>query len=123
MRQVGYAALDRDSLSNSTSLITIADGSVVRADSNKETTTLRCIEPRQWNVGLNLCSDRELARGAKSIPVRVEVTSLNPRVTVLFAGDVRLDNVGQPEMDRDGKIILSGPPIEPITDLHKKAKP
>jgi hypothetical protein len=128
-RQVGCASLDRDSLGNSTSLITIADGSVVRADSNKETTTLRCIEPGHWDVGVNLYSDRELAGGAKSIPVRVEVTGLNPQVAILFAGDVALDHVGQTvnvvslDMDRDCKITLRDPPIEPITDVYKGAKP
>lgn len=38
---------------NSASLIAVADGSVVRADSNKETITLPCIEPGHRDVGIN----------------------------------------------------------------------
>ena len=67
-REVGCASLDRDSLGFSTSVITLADGSVAQAESNKETTTLRCIEPGRYDVGVNLYSDRELAKGANSIP-------------------------------------------------------
>jgi hypothetical protein len=128
-RQVGCASLDRDSLGFSTSMITLADGSNVRADSNKETTTLRCIEPGHWDVGVNLYSDRELAKGAQSIPVRVEITGLNPEVTTLFAKDVALDHVGQTinvvsfDLTPDGKIALVDPPLEPITGAYQGAKP
>ena len=67
-RDVGCASLDRDSLGYSTSLITLADGSTAQSESNKETTTLRCIAPGHYDIGVNLYSDRELAKGAKSIP-------------------------------------------------------
>jgi hypothetical protein len=128
-RQVGCASLDHDSLGFSTSMITLADGSSVRADSNKETTTLRCIEPGRWDVGVNLYSDRELAKGARSIPVRVEIIGLNPQVTTLFAKDVALDQVGQTinvvsfDLGQDGKIQLADPPLEPITDAYRSGKP
>ena len=65
-RDVGCASLDRDSLGYSTSLITLADGSTAQSESNKETTTLRCIAPGHYDIGVNLYSDRELAKGAKS---------------------------------------------------------
>jgi hypothetical protein len=61
--------------------------------------------------------------------VRVEVTGLNPQVTTLFAGDVVLDQVGQTvnvasfDLSPDGKIKLIEPPLEPITDAYRKAKP
>ena len=90
---------------------------------------MRCIAPGHYDVGVNLYSDRELAKGATSIPVRVEVTGLNPRVTVLFAKDVALDQVGQTinvasfDMGFDGKIKLVEPPLEPITDAYKGGKP
>ena len=128
-REVGCAPLDRDSLGFSTSVITLADGSVAQAESNKETTTLRCIEPGRYDVGVNLYSDRELAKGANSIPVRVEITGLNPQVTTLFAGNVVLDQVGQTinvvsfDLSRDGKIKLVDPPLEQITDVYRRAKP
>ena len=128
-REVGCASLDRDSLGYSTSLITLADGSVAQAESNKETTTIRCIAPGHYDVGVNLYSDRELAKGAKSIPVRVEITGLNPQVKTLFAKDVALDQVGQTinvasfDLSLDGKIDLVDPPLEPITDAYQRAKP
>lgn len=128
-REVGCASLDRDSLGYSTSEITLADGSLTRSESNKETTTIRCVAPGHYDVGINLYSDRELDKGAKSIPVRVEIIGLNPRVTTLFARDVALDQVGQTinvasfDIGFDGGITLVEPPLEPITDAYKRAKP
>jgi hypothetical protein len=128
-RAVGCASLDRDSLGYSTAMITLADGSVAQAGSNKETTTIRCIAPGHYDVGVNLYSDRELAKGATSIPVRIEITGLNPQVTTLFAKDVALDRVGQTinvasfDLRPDGKITLVDPPLEPITDAYKAGKP
>lgn len=128
-RQVGCASLDRDSLGYSTSLITLADGSVAQSESNKETTTIRCIAPGHYDVGVNLYSDRELAKGTTSIPVRVEITGLNPQVATLFAKDVALDQVGETinvasfDLTLDGKIHLVDPPLEPITDAYRNAKP
>ena len=84
-REAGCASLDRDSLGFSTSQITLADGSTAQSESNKETATIRCIAPGHYDIGVNLYSDRELAKGAQSIPVRVEITGLNPQVTTLFA--------------------------------------
>ena len=79
-RQADCADLDHDSLGFKTSLITLADGSTVRAVSNKEVTSIRCFEPGHWNIGVNLYSDRELAKGRKVINVRVEIVGLNPEV-------------------------------------------
>jgi hypothetical protein len=128
-REAGCASLDRDSLGYSTSEITLADGSVAQSESNKETTTIRCIAPGHYDVGVNLYSDRELAKGLTSIPVRVEITGLNPQVRTLFAKDVALDQVGETinvasfDMGLDGRIALVDPPLEPITDTYKAAKP
>jgi uncharacterized protein YfaP (DUF2135 family) len=128
-REAGCASLDRDSLGRSTSEITLADGSVAQSESNKETTTIRCIAPGHYDVGVNLYSDRELAKRLDSIPVRVEITGLNPQVTTLFAKDVALDQVGETinvasfDMGPDGRITLTEPPLEPITDAYRAAKP
>src|SRR5580698_10261662 len=127
--EVGCASLDRDSLGYSTSQITLADGSLAQSESNKETATIRCIAPGHYDVGVNLYSDRELAKGANAIPVRVEVTGLNPQVTTLFAGNVALDQVGQTinvvsfDLTYDGQIKLTDPPLEPITHAYERAKP
>jgi hypothetical protein len=127
-REVGCASLDRDSLGYSTSEIALADGSVAQSESNKETTTIRCIAPGHYDVGVNLYSDRELAKGLTSIPVRVEITGLNPQVRTLFAKDVALDQVGETinvasfDMGLDGRITLTDPPLEPITNAYERAK-
>jgi hypothetical protein len=128
-REVGCASLDRDSLGFSTSQITLADGSQAQSESNKETATIRCIAPGHYDIGVNLYSDRELAKGATSIPVRVEITGLNPQVTTLFAGNVALYQVGQTinvvsfDLTYDGQIKLADPPLEPITHAYERAKP
>jgi hypothetical protein len=124
-RQVGCADLDHDSLGFQTSLITLANGSTVRAVSNKEVTSVRCFEPGHWDVGVNLYSDRELAKGRKDIQVHVEIVGLNPEVRMMFAKDVVLDRVGETvnvvsfDMDRDGKITLADPPLQAITDAYR----
>ncbi len=128
-REAGCVSLDRDSLGRSTAEITLADGSVAQSESNKETATIRCIAPGHYDVGVNLYSDRELAKGAKTIPVRVEITGLNPQVTTLFAKDVSLDQVRQTinvasfDLSPDGKIALVDPPLEPITHAYEREKP
>jgi hypothetical protein len=128
-REAGCISLDRDSLGRSTAEITLADGSTAQSESNKETTTIRCIAPGHYDVGVNLYSDRELAKGVATIPVRVEITGLNPRVTTLFAGDVALDRVGQTinvasfDLALDGQIKLVDPPLEPITHAYERDKP
>jgi hypothetical protein len=128
-REAGCLSLDRDSLGRSTAEITLADGSTAQSESNKETTTIRCLAPGHYDVGVNLYSDRELAKRAATIPVRVEITGLNPRVTTLFAGDVALERVGQTinvasfDLALDGQIKLVDPPLEPIIDAYRNAKP
>jgi hypothetical protein len=128
-RDVGCASLDRDSLGYSTSQITLADGSMAQSQSNKETATIRCTAPGHYDVGVNLYSDRELAKGAASIPVRVEIMGLNPQVATLFAKDVALGRVGQTinvasfDLGLDGKITLVEPPLEPITHAYERPKP
>ena len=128
-REAGCASLDRDSLGYSTAQITLADGSLAQSESNKETATIRCVAPGHYDVGVNLYADRELAKGATSIPVRVEITGLNPQVTTLSAKDVILNSVGQTinvasfDLSPDGKITLVEPPLAPITDAYRNAKP
>jgi hypothetical protein len=123
-RQVGCADLDHDSLGFRTSLITLVDGSTVRAISNKEVTSIRCFEPGHWDIGVNLYSDRELVKGRKDIKVHVDIVGLNPEVRTVFAGDAALNRVGQTvnvisfDMDQDGQIRLADPPVEPITNSY-----
>jgi hypothetical protein len=102
---------------------------MAQSESNKEGATIRCIAPGHYDIGVNLYSDRELAKGATAIPVRVEFTGLNPQVTTLFAGNVALDQVGQTinvvsfDLTYDGQVKLTDPPLEPISHAYERAKP
>jgi hypothetical protein len=127
-RHVGCAALDRDSLGNSTSPITIADGTVVPADSNKETTTLRrtgLVNGTSGSTSIPIASSpvvRSRSRPRRSH--QPQVAGHHP-----ICRYVPLDSIGQTvnvanlDGDRDGKTMLGDSPIEPITNLYKEAKP
>lgn len=126
-RQVGCAALDRDSLGFTTSFVELSDGSQVREKSNMETTSIRCIEPGRWDVGLNAFSFHTGDRG-EPVKVHVEITSLNPSVKTRWAGDVVLKHLGETvntvsfDLDRDGNLTLVPVPLEPITDTYERSK-
>jgi len=128
-RQVGCAALDRDSLGNSTSLITLADGAVVREVSNKETITIRCLDAGHWDVAVMLYSDREIHKDTASfIPVHIEMIGLNPSVRTIAVADVKLGRVGQSinafsfELDKDGDAKLVPVPLTPAPELYGDKK-
>jgi hypothetical protein len=57
-RDVGCATLDRDNRGFLDSIITLADGSQTRVDSDKETIAIRCIEPGHYDFGANLYAYR-----------------------------------------------------------------
>jgi hypothetical protein len=76
-REVECVLRDRDSLGFSTSQITLADGSTAQSESNKETATIRYIAPGHYDIGDNHYSDRELAKGARSIRRAFEITGFN----------------------------------------------
>ena len=126
-RQVGCAELDRDSLGFSTAHVTLDDGTTVKAKSHIETTTLRCIEPGRWNVGVNLFSYHTVERG-EPIAVHVEITSLNPTVRTVWAGDITLNHLGRTvnavsfDLDAEGKLTLVPIPLESITDKYERIK-
>jgi hypothetical protein len=133
-RQAGCASLDRDSRGFIDGRIRLADGSEVKVASYKETTTLSCIEPGQWDVAANLygykgsldaggayveATPEDEAHGY-GLPVHVEVLRLNPKLQVEWAGDVVLDHVRQTvnvvsfRLEADGRLTLVDPPVTPI---------
>ena len=125
-RQVGCADLDRDSLGFSTSMVTLAHGSQVRAKSNVETTSLRCIEPGHYDIAVNLFSYH--SDSGEPITAHVEITGLNPNVRTLWAGDVTLKHNGETvnaisfDLDKDGHVTLVPVPLEPVTSAYERAK-
>jgi hypothetical protein len=135
-RQAACASLDRDSRGFIDSRIRLADGSVVKVASEKETITLSCIEPGRWDVAVNLYAYRGKAASDGSysqarpgdyaknlaLPVHVEVLRLNPALKVEWSGDVALERVKQTinvasfELKADGTLELVEPPITPIDE-------
>ena len=128
-RQVGCADLDRDSLGFSTSHVRLSDGTLVQEDANKETISIRCINPGTYHVAVNYFSQHSYS-GSAPIPVHVDLTGLNPTVATLDLKDVALDHVGQTinvfsfEVDKDGKVTIVDPPLEPLTQTFaQKSSP
>ena len=126
-RDVGCARLDSDNRGFIDERINLADGSTVKVDSDKETISLRCVEPGRYDLGVNLFAYREkgaaLSGGGRalSLKVHVDIAAVNPTVHVVFAKDVTLDHVGQTinvesfDLSSQGVIALTDPPLEAVT--------
>ena len=128
-RDVGCAQLDMDNRGFIDGHVKLADGTVVVRQSNKETVSLRCLDPGRYVMAVNLYAyhthdDGQASRvqnGSIGLKVRGEIEGMNPEVKALYAKDVVLDSVGQTinltsfDLDRDGKLTLADPPLEPVT--------
>ena len=132
-RDVGCARLDSDPRGFIDNVVRLADGSQVKAETDKETISLRCIEPGRYDLAVNLYDYKDqgvsLAHSARrdlSLKVHCEIVGLNPQVRVIYARDVTLDWVGQTinwasfDMGRDGAVTLVDPPLEPITRAYQR---
>ena len=133
-RDVGCAKLDGDPRGFIDNSVELEDGSRVMVETEKETVSLRCIEPGHYDVAENLYAYRENSVGATrrdlGLKVHMEIVRLNPEVRIVWAKDVVLDRVGQTinavsfDMARDGSITLAEPPLTPITEAYQsKATP
>jgi hypothetical protein len=126
-RDVGCAKLDSDPRGFIDNRVRLADGSMVKVDTEKETIALRCIEPGHYDLGVNLYAyhrDGVALRsgtGGLGLKVHVEIVAVNPTVHLVFARDATLDRVGQTinvvsfDLSREGAIALADPPLEPVT--------
>jgi hypothetical protein len=124
-RDVGCARLDSDNRGFMDEWITLADESKVKVDSDKETISLRCIEPGHYDLAVNLYAFRQdgvtKSGAVPGVKVHVEIVAVNPKVHVVFAKDVTLDRVGQTfnvesfDLSRRGEIALTEPPLELVT--------
>jgi hypothetical protein len=130
-RDVGCATVDRDNRGFLDSVITLADGSQTKVGSNKETIAVRCKEFGHYDLGANLYAYRidkasQIASNSLGLKIHCEIVALNPTVKVLFSKDIVLDSVRQTvnfasfDMDRDGAITFTDPPIEPITASYQR---
>jgi hypothetical protein len=133
-REEGCATLDSDPRGFVDTIVTLADGSQAKVESDKETTTLRCIEPGRYDVGVNLYSYRrnsvnQLDRADLGLKVHVEIVGLNPSTRLIFSKDVILNRVGETinvvsfDLDRAGALGLTSPPLESVTAKYQKTAP
>jgi len=126
-RDVGCARLDSDNRGFMDERVTLADGSVTEVKSDKETISLRCLEPGHYDLGVNLYAYRKNGAPLLSVehnlalPVHVEIVGVNPAVHLVFQKDVTLDHVGETinlasfDLDKAGHITFVDPPLEPVT--------
>jgi len=133
-REEGCATLDSDPRGFVDTVVTLADGSQAQVESDKETTTLRCIEPGRYDVGVNLYSYRlnsvnQVDRNDLGLKVHVEIVGLNPSTRLIFSKDIILNRVGETinvvsfDLDRAGVLRLTAPPLEAVTAKHQKTAP
>ena len=126
-RDGGCAKLDSDTRGFMDSIIHLADGSTVKVLTNKETVSLRCIEPGRYDLAVNLYAYRTDGQSAEgkhglSLPVEVEVIGVNPSVHTVYQHRVVLDHVGDTvnvvsfDLAPDGSLRLVDPPLRPVTD-------
>jgi len=127
-REVGLTTLDQDCLGKSNSSVTLADGTIIAAKTCRETITLRGLVPGKYDLAVNLYHfNDERGRpapddeGELGVKVHVEIVRLNPKVTIMFQGDLTLDrprqtiNFASFELSRDNEFELLPPPLDPIT--------
>jgi len=126
-RDVGCARLDSDNRGFMDEYVTLADGTKTKVLSDKETISLRCIEPGHYDLGVNLYAYRRNGAALLSqehgldLKVHVEIVGVNPSVHLVFAKDVTLDHVGETinvasfDLDRQGHVTMTDPPLELVT--------
>ncbi len=126
-RDVGCARLDSDNRGFIDDVVTLADGTKVKVDSDKETISLRCVEPGHYDLGVNLYAFRQNgatqvgALHGPGVKVHVEIVAVNPKVHLVYAKDVTLERVGQTinvesfDLSNGGRIALAEPPLELVT--------
>ena len=129
---VGALSLDHDSRGYMDDKMMV-DGKAVYLP-HKEVMTLRGVIPGRYIYGIHLYKARQSDDGRKRDPrglgiaVHVEVLKLNPKVTMIFRKDFRLDyegdavNVWAMDVLPDGNFAEVDPPVEPITTKFYRAK-
>ncbi|MGI9436130.1 MAG: hypothetical protein ACR2Q4_15095 [Geminicoccaceae bacterium] len=88
-REAGLMHLDRDDLGLSNDVIEVAGKKIVNPV-NQETVSIRGIASGEYIVNLHLYRDD---RG-KPVPAKVKVEKLNPKVELIYYGDVMLNGRG-----------------------------
>jgi hypothetical protein len=85
-REAGLMHLDRDDLGRSNDVIRIAGREIVHP-LNQEIVSIRGVQPGEYVVNLHLY---RAAAEARPVPATLKVEKLNPRVQVVFYGEIVL---------------------------------
>ena len=112
-REAGLMHLDRDDLGLGNDVIEVAGKKVVNPV-NQEIVSIRGIATGEYVVNLHLYRDD---RG-KEVPVKVKVEKLNPRVKLVYYGDVTLKHRGEERT----AVRFSIAPDGQVKDVNQLAK-
>ena len=112
-REAGLMHLDRDDLGLGNDVIEVSGKKVVNPV-NQEIVSIRGIAAGEYVVNLHLYRDD---RG-KPVPVKVKVEKLNPRVELVFYGDVTLHERG----DEQTAVRFSVASDGRVKDVNRLAK-
>ena len=113
-REAGLMHLDRDDLGRSNDVIRVAGREIVNP-LNQEVVSIRGIHPGEYVVNLHLY---RAAPEAPPVPATVKVEKLNPKVEVIFYGEIVL---GRPSEERTA-VRFSVRTDGDIADVNQLAK-
>ena len=121
-RQMGCATLDQDNKGWSDSNIPAPPGTTIISRA-KETISLRCLEPGHYILGVNFFGYHAHNDGRDLNAIGV-VVHLNPSVRQVLTKDITLNHVTETvnvtafDLDANGEIHLSDPPLRLVTDFR-----
>jgi hypothetical protein len=113
-REAGLMHLDRDDLGRSNDVIRVAGREIVNP-LNQEVVSIRGIHPGEYVVNLHLY---RAAPEARPVPATVKVEKLNPKVEVIFYGEIVL---GRPSEERTA-VRFSVRADGAVADVNQLAK-
>ena len=87
--------LDRDDLGDFNNRVYLPNGEVIIDKTNKEITTIRTLAKGEYIFNIHWYNER--SSGETSIPVKITVTKINPRVVDIFKRTITLTKVWQEE--------------------------
>lgn len=116
-REAGLMHLDRDDLGLGNDVLEVAGKKIVNPV-NQEIVSIRGIAPGEYVVNLHLYrGDR-----GKPVPTRVKVEKLNPKVQLVFYGDVTLAERGEEQTAVRFSVTAAGE-VQNVNRLAKAIVP
>ncbi|MGI9493055.1 MAG: hypothetical protein ACR2QF_11715 [Geminicoccaceae bacterium] len=112
-REAGLMHLDRDDLGLGNDMIEVGGKKIVNP-TNQEIVSIRGITPGEYVVNLHLYRDHR----AKAVPTKVKVEKLNPKVRLVYYGDVMLNGHG----DEQTAVRFSVTSTGDVRDVNRLAK-